>query len=82
MKQQDIAIVVAIVIFAGIASFFVSSKFITPSSEKLSAETVPPINPEFTLPSSKIFNNEAINPAVRIQIAPNENNQPFADGNQ
>lgn len=82
MKQQDIAIVIIIVFVAGIASFFVSSKFITPSSKKLTAETVPPISAEFSLPSSKVFNSEAINPTVRIQISPNDNNQPFADGNQ
>lgn len=79
MKQQDIAAIIIIVFMAGVFSFFISSKFITPSSEKLTAETVSAITPEFALPSKDMFNSEAINPTVRIQIAPNENNQPFAE---
>lgn len=79
MKQQDIAALVAIVFIAGIFSFIVSSKFITPSDKKLEAQIVKPITAEFPLPSSKVFNTNAVNPTVRIQIAPNNNNQPFAD---
>ena len=33
MKQQDIAILIIIVFFAGIASFFVASKFVAPHKE-------------------------------------------------
>lgn len=79
MKQQDIAALVAIVFFAGVFSFFISSKFITPSDQKITAQVVKPITSEFPLPSSDIFNTNAVNPAVRIEIAPNNNNQPFAD---
>lgn len=79
MKQQDIATVLIIVFIAGIFSFIISSKFITPSSEKLTAETVSAITSEFPLPDKSVFNSDAVNPTVRIQIAPNENNQPFAD---
>ncbi len=79
MKQQDIATILVIVFVAGIFSFIVSSKFITPSNEKLTAETVSAITPEFPLPDNKVFNSQAINPTVRIQIAPNEDGRPFAD---
>lgn len=79
MKQQDIAALIAIVAFAAVFSFIVSSKFITPSDQKIEAEIVAPITAEFPLPSSDVFNTEAINPTVRIEIAPNSNNQPFAD---
>lgn len=82
MKQQDIAIVIVIVFFAGIFSFIVSSKFITPSNEKLTAETVGPIDSNFTVPDNSMFNAEAINPTVRIEIAPGDNGQPFSNEQQ
>ena len=77
MKQQDIAILIGIIGFASILSYFVSTTYITPSKEKKSAEVVGVISPDFTLPDNKIFNSNAINPTRRIEIAPNANNQPF-----
>ena len=79
MKQQDIATIIVIVFIAGIFSFIVSAKFITPTSEKRTAETVTAITPDFALPDTKVFNSEAVNPTVRIEIAPGENNQPFSN---
>ncbi len=79
MKQQDIAALIAIVVFAGVFSFIISSKFITPSDQKETAQVVTPITADFPLPSNEVFNTNAINPTVRIEIAPNSNNQPFAD---
>lgn len=81
MKQQDIAVLIIIVFFAGIVSFFVSSK-VAPSNKKLSAEKVPAIDASFATPDSKIFNSTAVNPTVRIQIGPVANPQPFSDANQ
>ena len=78
MKQQDYAILIFIVIFAGIFSFFISNKFITPSNKQETAEQVSAITSEFVLPSNKIFNAQAINPTVTIQIAPNNNPDPFS----
>jgi hypothetical protein len=82
MKQQDIAIVIIIVFMAGIFSFFITSKFITPSDKKLTAEVVTPISTEFPLPDNKVFNDKAVNPTVKIEIAPNNNDKPFADQEQ
>lgn len=79
MKQQDVATLLVIVIIAATAAFIVSGKFISPSNEKRSAHTVGALNADFPVPSSDIFNNNAINPSVRIKIAPGENNQPFAE---
>lgn len=80
MKQQDIAVIIIIVFIAGIGSYFVSSKFITPSTDKESVEVVQPIVSEFTPPDSTVFNTEAINPTVRIKIGPNDNQTPFSSG--
>lgn len=79
MKQQDVAMLIIIVFVAGVLSFFVSNNFITPSSDREPAETVTPIVADFRLPDPDIFNMNAINPTVPIEIAPNTNNQPFAD---
>lgn len=79
MKEQDIATLIVIVFFAGILSFFVSSKVISPSDRTEKAEVVPPITSEFPLPSSEIFNVNAVNPTVRIENTSNTNDQPFAD---
>lgn len=80
MKQQDILILIVIIIFAGVFSFIVSGKFVTPTEKSETVEKVESISPEFALPSSKMFNTNAVNPTVRIQIAPNENDQPFSNG--
>lgn len=79
MKQQDIAIVIVIIFFAGIVSFVVSSKFITTGSKNLQAEVVTEISPSFTLPDDSVFNSAAKNPTVRIEIAPVTNPQPFTN---
>ena len=80
MKQKDIVIIVVIIFFSGIFAFVISSQFlISPDNKKLKAEVVTPINSEFTLPDKKNFNVDAINPTKLIEIAPNDNNQPFAN---
>lgn len=77
MKQEDIATLIIVVFVAGVASFFVSSKFISPSSDKLEAEVVSKITKEFQLPDKKVFNTEAINPTVKIEIGTSTNPDPF-----
>jgi hypothetical protein len=81
MKQQDIAILIIIVAFAGAFSYFISTNYITPSNEKLSAQVVQPITTEFPTPDKSVFNDQAVNPSVRIEIAPNQNPNPFTNPN-
>jgi hypothetical protein len=81
MKQQDIAVIIVIIFFAGIFSFLVSNKFISPSDKKLNAEVVEEIQSDLMVPDKTVFNAEAINPTVRIQIAPSSNAQPFNNSN-
>jgi hypothetical protein len=81
MKQQDIAVIIVIIFFAGIFSFLVSNKFISPSDKKLNAEVVEEIQSDLMFPDKTVFNAEAINPTVRIQIAPSSNAQPFNNSN-
>lgn len=77
MKQQDIAILIIIIFFAGIFSFVVSSNFITPSDQKEKVEKVQPISSEFSTQNAENINSDAINPTVRIEINPQDNAQPF-----
>ncbi len=77
MKEQDIAALIGIVIFAGMFSFVIASKVIVPSDEKLKAEVVEKISSDFNLPSEEIFNSEAINPAVRIEVTEGDNPNPI-----
>ncbi len=79
MKQQDIAILIIIVFFAGIASFFVASKFVAPHKE-VKAETVTAISKDFNTNNASNINTDSINPTVRIEIAPTNNEQPFNNG--
>ncbi len=79
MKQQDIAVVIVIVFITGVAAYFVSSTYITPTNEKLVAPVVGEITTDYQLPDKTVFNAEAINPTKVIQIAPNQNNQPFTN---
>lgn len=82
MKQQDIAILIVVVFVATVSSFIVVNQFISPSTKRLSAPVVKPIVPDFVLPDKSVFNGEAINPAASIQIAPNENSNPFQNQGQ
>jgi predicted metalloendopeptidase len=82
MKQQDIAIVLIIVFVAGLGTFFLAGKFVSPDSAKQTAETVTAIDPNFTLPDSKYFSTNSINPTLKIEIAPGDNKNPFQDQEQ
>lgn len=79
MKQQDVAVLIVIIFVAGVGTFFAANAFIKPEPQNTTAEVVEPINSDFPLPSTGVFNTESINPTVPIQIAPNTNNQPFAE---
>jgi len=78
MKQQDIAALIGIVVFTGALTYFVTTSYITPKNERLKAEIVSEIKSEFPLPSNIQFNDQSINPTRRIEIAPNNNDQPFS----
>ena len=61
-----------------VVTYFIAKAIIgTPSNKQVSAEVVELIKPDLTQPSSKIFNRDAINPTVVIQIGNPSNQQPF-----
>lgn len=77
MKQKDIALIILIVFFSGIASYFISNQFISSPKKDLDVSKVEPINAEFTEPNKSYFNDKSVNPTQLIQIDANNNKSPF-----
>jgi hypothetical protein len=78
MKKNDIALIVLIVSISLVVSYFIVKAIIgNPKGQQATAEVVQPITPDLVQPSSKIFNRDAINPTVVIQIGNPSNQQPF-----
>lgn len=78
MKRNDIALIILIVSITLVISFLiVKAVFGEPQNEAVKVEKVEPITSQITQPSSSIFNKDAINPTVVIQIGNPANQQPF-----
>ncbi len=78
MKKNDIALIVLIVSISLVVTYFIAKAVLgDPKGQEVSAEVVEPITPDLTMPSNKIFNRDAINPTVVIQIGNPSNQQPF-----
>jgi hypothetical protein len=78
MKKNDIALIVLIVSVSLAISYFAAKAIVgDPKNQQVSAEVVDSIAPTLTQPSNKIFNRDAINPTVVIQIGNPSNQQPF-----
>lgn len=69
MKKTDIAMIILIATISVLAAFFVTRAIMgTPSEEVRKAQTIDKIDETLTEPSDEIFNSDAINPAVKIEI--------------
>lgn len=78
MKKNDIALIVLIVSISLVVSYFVVKSILgNPKNQQTTAEVVQPITSDLVQPSNKIFNRDAINPTVVIQIGNPSNQQPF-----
>lgn len=78
MKKQDIGLIIAVAVFAGIFSLIASTLIFTPRSTKgLKAQKVDEISSSFNQPDKRYFNTQSINPTQLIQIGDSANNQPF-----
>lgn len=78
MKKNDIALILLIVSVCAVITYFIGNAIIGDQSAKqVSAEVVEPITGNITEPSKEIFNKDAINPTVVIQIGSPSNQQPF-----
>lgn len=78
MKQKDLSVIILVVFFSAVFSFFISKVVFTSASQRsLTAETVEPIDPNFQQPNEAFFNEDSINPTQLIKIGDNDNSQPF-----
>lgn len=79
MKKNDLALIVLIVSISLVVSYFVAKAVLgSPKSKQATAEVVEPITPDLVTPSNQIFNRDAINPTIVIQIGNSSNQQPFS----
>lgn len=79
MKKGDIAILVLIVSLTLVISFLlVKALFGEPQNQAIKVEKAAPISANVTQPDTRIFNKDAINPTVVIQIGNPANQQPFS----
>ena len=80
MKRNDIALIVLIVSISLVVTYFVGRAIIGDAkTDAVKSEVVEPISADLVEPSSKIFNKDAINPTVNIQIGNSANQQPFGN---
>jgi hypothetical protein len=69
MKKTDIAMIVLIASISVLISYFVAkSIFGNVYSASTKVKTIDPISSKIEEPSSEIFNTNAINPAIPVQI--------------
>ncbi len=78
MKKNDLFVILAVAIFAGIFSMVASNLIFTPKSVKiLKAYKIDEISSEFKQPDKRYFNSESVNPTKNIQIGDGNNDKPF-----
>ncbi|MBC7565265.1 hypothetical protein H7100_03505 [Candidatus Saccharibacteria bacterium] len=69
MKRTDLAMIVFIAaVSAGIAYFVAHSLFGSMSTQTVKVRTIDPITSEVQTPDKNIFNANAINPSVEVNI--------------
>lgn len=69
MKRTDVAMIILIATVCVLVAFFVTRAVMgTPSSDTVKVKTIEEIDATITPPDTAIFNKDAINPAVKVQI--------------
>lgn len=72
MKKTDIAMIALIAIGSVMIAFFVTRAFFGGSATTtVKVQSIDKINAKINDPDPAIFNTDAINPAVEVQITPN-----------
>lgn len=68
MKKSDIAMIVLIGSVSICVAFFVANSLFGDINRTAKVQTIEQIDPSIVDPDSKVFNENAINPAVQVQI--------------
>lgn len=80
MKKNDIIIIVAVAIVAGILSLIIANLLFGGSKKfNLNAPIVQPVSSEFKSPDSQFFNKDSLDITKDITVEENSNNQPFSN---
>lgn len=83
MKQKDIAVVIVVAFVSALLSLFLSNRiFVTPENRQQKVEVVDAINPAFSEPDKKYFNDQSLNPARASQLGGATNQTPFNSPSQ
>ena len=76
MKKTDIAMIVLIAGISVLAAYFIASSMVSGlKNEPVKVKTATPITSEVDEPDPTIFNSNAINPTVRVDIGGNDSEQ-------
>lgn len=76
MKKTDIAMIILIATVSVMVAFFVTKSIVgTPSSAVQKVKTIETISDTKAEPDTAIFNKDAINPAVKVQIDNQDDSQ-------
>lgn len=80
MKKNEIAILVLIVGFAALASYFTVSGLISASKPKaVTIDKAEPLSAQLVAPNEDLFKNpDAYNPTIKVKIGDQSNQQPFS----
>lgn len=71
MKKTDIAMIVLIATVTILAAFFATKAIMgEQATEEVKVQTIDKIDTTIVEPDEKIFNEQAVNPAVEVQITP------------
>lgn len=69
MKKTDIAMIILIATVCVLAAFFVTRSIMgDPTKDVVTVKTIEKIDAEITPPDPAIFNQDAINPAIKVQL--------------
>lgn len=69
MKNSDIAVLILIASISVLVAYFVAGAIIgKPSHEIVRVKTIAPISADIQKPDPSIFNKDAINPTVEVDI--------------
>lgn len=79
MKKQDIAIIILIVAISALAAYLIGRAIVgDPQQQAVQVPTVEAISTNVEEPDNRVFNDNAINPTVEINIGDSSNRQPFS----
>ena len=83
MKKSDPAMIVLIVAFTVLPSYFVAKAIIGDvGNQSARVKTIEPISAQLVEPSPKVFNSNAINPTVEVTIGGGSSNTSALQGRQ